>query len=333
MPTQTSSSAIYRPDLGVAVLEYYEGPTMNYIGLEIMPIFETPFQSSTYPVIPKEALLDAPDVSRAPRGKYNRGDWKYENGLYHTQEKGWEEPVDDTERALLDRRVPGMADFVATNRAMNIILRNQEKRIASKLFNASNFTAHAVTVEWNTAATAKPITDVKDGKAAFRTQCGMLPDALVISWTTFEDLKNCDQIVDRLKYTFPGIDINKMTSAQLAAVFDVPRVLIGNAVYNSAKKNKAAVVTDFWSYEYAALVKISQGDDFTQPGVGRTFLWTDDSPQNAIVEQYREEGIRSDVFRVRHNVDEAFMQSKNDSGTVVSDIAAACVYLFSNIHT
>jgi hypothetical protein len=333
MPVSATNTAVYRPDLGVAVLEYYEGATMGYIGQEIMPIFQTPFQSSTYPVIPQEALLDAPDVARSPRGAYNRGDWKYENGLYHTQEKGWEESVDDTERALLDRRVPGLADFIATNRAMNIILRNQEKRIAAKLFNTANFTAHAVTTEWNTVATATPISDVKDAKAAFRLQCGMLPDALVISWTTFEDLKNCDQIVNRLKYTFPGIDLNKMTSDQLAAVFDVPRVLIGGSVYNSAKKNKTAVIADFWSSEYAMLVKISSGDDFTQPGIGRTFLWTDDSPQNAIVEQYREEKIRSDVFRVRHNVDEAFMQSKDDAGSVVSNIAASCAYLFSNIHT
>lgn len=328
-----NNAAVYRPDLGISVMEYYEGGTMGNIGLQIMPIFETPEQSSNYPVIPKEAMLSAPDVSRAPRGNYNRGDWTYENGLFKTFEKGWEEPVDDSERKLLDRRVPGMADFIATKRAMGIIMRNQEKRIATKLFNARNFTAHGVSNEWDSASAATPIKDVKDGKAAFRTQCGMLPDALVISWTTFEDLKNCDEIVNRLKYTFPGLDLNKMTSSQLAAVFDVPQVLVGGGVYNSAKKNKSASISDFWSYEYAALVKISSGDDFTEPGVGRTFLWTEDSPENAIVEQYRDEGIRSDIFRVRHHVDEAFMRSYDDSGTVVSDIAAACVYLFSNIHT
>ena len=327
-----TNAAIYRPDLGIAVMEFVEGASMGYIGLQLMPIFETPEQSATYPVLPKEALLSVPDVSRAPRGNYNRSDWVYENGLYKTSEKGWEEPVDDSERKLLDRRVPGLADFVATNRALGIILRNQEKRIAAKIFNASNFTAHAVGTEWNVAASATPITDVKDAKAAFRLQCGMLPDALVISWTTFEDLKNCDQIVNRLKYTFPGIDLNKMTSDQLAAVFDVPRVLIGGSVYNSAKKNKTATIAEFWSYEYAALVKISQGDDFTQPGLGRTFLWTDDSAENAIVEQYRKEEIRSDVFRVRHHVDEAFIQSFDDTGAVVSNIAAACMYLMSNIH-
>jgi hypothetical protein len=36
---------------------------------------------------------------------------------------------------------------------------------------------------------------------------------------------------------------------------------------------------------------------------------------------------------VRHHVTEEFMASKDDSGTVVSNVAAACVYLFSNIDT
>jgi hypothetical protein len=124
-----------------------------------------------------------------------------------------------------------------------------------------------------------------------------------------------------------------LTDSQLAAIFDVPRVLVGGAVYDSAKKNKAASISDLWSYEYAALVKISSGPDLTQPGVGRTFLWTEDSPDNAIVEQYREEKTRSDIFRVRHSVGEEYICSYTEAGAVVSDIAAACVYLMKNIHT
>jgi hypothetical protein len=329
-----NDATIYRPDLGITVMEYVEAATMGFIGLEVMPIFKTGKQAATYPVIPKEALLKIPDTARAPRGKYNRGDWEYERGQFQTSEQGWEEPIDDTERNLIEQEgTSGIGDFVATKRAMNFVLRGQEKRIADKVFDSSTFTAHSVSDEWDDAENATPVTDVNDGVLSFRTQCGMLPSALVISYSTFVNLKNCSQIIDRIKYTFPGLDINKMTTSQLAAVFNVPRVLVGGAVYDSAGKNVAASITDIWSNEYAALVKISQGEDITEPGLGRTFLWTEDSPQNPIVEQYREDKIRSDVFRVRHNVDEALMQSKDSSGNVVSNIADACMYLFDNITT
>ena len=333
MPTATPGSSIYRPDLGTAVMEFVEGATMANIGLELMPLYPTAKQSHTYPVIPKEAMLKMPDVSRSPRGKYNRGDWEYERGYFGTKEKGWEEPVDDSEREMLDAEAPGAADYVATERAWGHIMRNQEKRIADTLFNETNFTGHAVSTEWDTNASAKPVDDVNDGIAAFRLQCGMLPDALVISYQTFLDLRNTDQIVDRLKYTFAGIDINRMTSQQLAQVLGVAQVMVGGSVFDSAGKALASSITDIWNKEYAALVKISRSRDLTQPGLGRTFLWTADSAANPIVEQYREEQTRSDIFRVRHHVDEALMQSKDDSGNVVSNIAAACVYLMKNIHT
>ena len=327
------NTAVYRPDLGMSVLEMVEGSTMGFIGLELMPLFRTAKNASTYPVIPKEALLSVPDADRAPRAKYGRDDWDYERGHFQTSEKGLEEPLDDTERDLFDQEDQGVADLITTERCYKKIMRSQEKRIADKMFNATNFTANDVTHEWDDATNATPVDDINDAIKSFRLQCGMLPDVLTIAFSTFLDLKNCDQIVDRLKYTFPGIDINKMNASQLAQVFNVPRVLVGGSVYNSAGKGLDATVTDIWSSEYAQLVKISSGPDISQPGVGRTFIWTEDSPQNPIVESYREEQTRSDIFRVRHHVDEAFIQSKNDSGTVVSNIAAACQYLLSNITT
>jgi hypothetical protein len=239
---------------------------------------------------------------------------------------------------MLERRTPGMADFVATTRATKIILKAQEKRIADTLFNAGNFTAHAIVNEWDDAPNATPITDIKTAKAAFRAQCGMLPDALVVSWSVVENLKQCAQIIDRIKYTYPGIDIANMGPAEIARCLGIPRILVGGAIYDSTGKNIASSITDVWSDEYAALVKLASragnvASDITEPCVGYTFLWSDDSPENPVVEQYREEDKRSDIFRVRHNPDERLIRSYDKSGNVVSDISAACVYLLSNVTT
>ncbi len=326
-----NGTPVYRPDLGVSVMEYLEQEGMGMIGTQIMPVFPVADKQGAYKVIPAEALLKMPDTKRSSGGAYNRSGWEYEEGLYNCAEQGHEEPIDDDERKIFERRNPGIVDSIVTRRGLGIISRAQEYRIANKLFNETNFTAHAVTNEWDDAVNATPITDVKDGVSAFRAQCGMLPNALIIAWSTFQDLKNCDQIVNRLKYTFPGIDINKMTSEQLAAIFDVPRVFVGNAVYDSANKGRSKSITDIWNSEYAALARVATTLDPTEPCVGRTFIWDEDSSDNPIVEVYREEQIRSDVYRVRHSVDERLIQSFNSSGTVVSNIAASCFFLFDNI--
>ena len=335
MSRAKSGSAIYRPDLGQAVMEFYEDPGagFGFVGLEIMPLFRTAKQSGTYPVIPKEALLKLSNVDRAPRGAYGRDDWEYERGQFQTAERGFEELLDDSERELFDQEAPGMAEFVATRRAWLKIMRAQEYRVAGKVFNSTNFSAHNVSIEWNTSATAKPIDDVKAAIAAFRLQCGMMPSGLVISMKNFLELQVCSQIIDSLKYTFPGIDVHNLNAQQMARVFGVNRLFVAGSVYDSAKKGQDASISDLWDDEYAALVRVASGADLTEPCVGRTFLWTADSPENAVVEEYRDDGRRSDVYRVRHHVSEEFMQSKNDAGTVVSNVADACVYLLGNIHT
>jgi len=334
MTLAKQGSAIYRPDLGQLVMEFVEGQQLAFIGLEVMPVFRTMKQSGSYPVIPKEALLKISNTDRAPRGGYQRGDFEYERGTFSTTEQGWEEPLDDVEAELFGQEAPGAAEMVATQRAWNKIMRAQEQRIANHIFGVTTFSTDAnVASEWNSYSTADPVGDVKDGIAAFRTACGMLPDALIINYTTFLDIPRCSAVQNLLKYTYPGIDLANMNSAILAALFGVPRVLVAGSVYDSAGKGNDASISDLWSYEYAALVKIASGQDITEPCVGRTFLWTEDSPQNPIVEQYRDETIRSEVYRVRHHVSEEKIASRNSSGTVVSDISAACIYLMANIHT
>ena len=332
MPAPTSDTAIQRPDLGVLVYEYLEtAPGMGFIGLEVMPIFTVIEQSSQFPVIPKEALLKIQDTRRAMRGGYNRSDYEFEEGYYVTRENGWEEPVDDRERNLYRNKFD--CDVVAVERATNHILRGQEQRIANKVFNESNLTAHAVANEWDDTANATPIDDVNAGKKAIRSACGMLPNALIISYSTFLNLKRCDQVVELLKYTFLGIDINRMTAQQLAAVMDVERVLVGGAVHDSANKGQEAFISDLWSNEYAMLTRVSNSRDITEPCIGRTFLWTEESADNVVTEEYREESRRSDIFRVRHDTDERLIASIDENGAEKSKIYQAVSYLFSNITT
>lgn len=332
MPYPTDSTAVQRPDLGMAVEEYMEeGPAMGFIGTEVLPIFNTAEQSTQFPVIPKEALLSIPDTKRAMGGFYNRGDWEFEEGKYATKEQGWEEPLDDRQRKLYRDKFD--AELIATNRATNIILRAQEQRIAAKVFNATNFTAHPVANEWDDQTNATPIDDVNTGKLSVRNACGMLPNTLIISYSTLVNLRRSAQIVELMKYTFPGQDINSMNPSQLAQIFDIERVLIGGAVWNSAKKGQNAAIADLWDNEYSMLTIASSSPDISMPCIGRTFLWTEDSPDNTVVEEYRSEDNRSNIYRVRHDTDERLIRSIDEDDNVVSDIAAAVSYLFSNIST
>jgi hypothetical protein len=131
----TGESPVYRPDLGILIMEYLAGAQAGYIGTTVMPPFPVADESGTFPVIPAEAILKTPDTRRTRRSAYNRSSWDYEEGTYACSEHGHEEPIDDSERKLLDRRMPGAADRVAAIRGTRIIAASQERRIADKIFN------------------------------------------------------------------------------------------------------------------------------------------------------------------------------------------------------
>jgi hypothetical protein len=318
MPRPTSATTIQRPDLAAVVSEFADD-SLRYIGLQVMPPFPVAKQSADYPVFPREAFTSVPDTKRAMRAAYKRGDWEFETDTYACVEHGWEEPVDDVERALYSRFFD--AELAASKRARGIILRTQEKRIADMLFNAGNFTAHAITHEWDDGANAVPITDVKAAKKAIHDLIGLEPNTLIIAYSTFLDLGLVTQLVDRIKYTNPAVQRGNISTELLAQAFGVKQLLVGDSMYNTAKQGQVASMAGIWDKEYAMLCHISESPDLTEiPCIGRTFVWTEDSADNFVVESYREEQTRSDVIRVRQHTDEEL-------------IAIDCAYLLSNITT
>lgn len=333
MSFPTSDTAVQRPDLGVLVEEYMEEESalMGFIGLQVMPYAPVALQSATYPVLPKEVMLNIYETKRAMRGKYPRSDFEWEEGFYATSENGWEEAVDDRERKLYASKFD--AEALAARRAVTIINRGQEKRIADMVFNSTNFSANTITHEWDDTTNAVPLDDVSTGKSSIRDACGMLPNVLIVAYSTYQNLKRSAQIIDLIKYTFPGQDINKMSLSQLAQILDVPQILVGGAVYNGAKKGKAASMTDLWSNEYAMLTRISNSPNITEPCIGRTFLWTEESGGGHVVESYRDEEIRGDVIRVRHDTSEALIASRDNALAIKSNLSTACSYLFDNVTT
>lgn len=315
MPRPSESTARRRPDLGVVAYELMlNGPTLGFIGLHAMPIFPTEVQTSYYPIIPAQALAKLPNTKRAEHGGYTRDSWEFKDGTYKTEEHGLEEPLDDRERKRLQGIYKQM-DFenLAVGRAMNKILLSQEKRIADKLFNTSNFTNAAVGTAWSDHANATPIDDVKDAKATVRKKTGLLPNALIIGWDVFEHLTRCADITNELAYTNPMSQ--KALDAQIATIataLGVERLLVGGAILDSAKKGKPFTPADLWSSSYALLARVSSGArDLEEPCIGRTFYWQEDGgadeDMEPVVEDYRDEAKRADIYRVRHDVDECFV--------------------------
>lgn len=295
---------IFRPDLGTIAYEYaLEGAQNGFIGAQVLPLFQTTEKTAQYPVIPASSILDAPETQRAPRSAYARGDYDIDYASFDCQENGYEEPLDDAEagvyRSFFD------AEAVAVKRAMGVILRSYERRVAKKVMDTTKFENKAVSAKWNDYANADPLADVNAAKDHFRFAVGLKPNALVLDEDVLRHVSMCASVMERVKYTSPNAIRGELTIEQLKAYFGVANIIVGNAVRNAAGRKQQNKIETIWPTDKVFLACLSSGgQDLREPSVGRTFLWTGDSPDMLTVEQYREEQTRSTIYRCRQNTDE-----------------------------
>jgi len=299
----SGSRAVPRLDLGEATLEFTQQQN-EFIGTQVLPIFQTKKKSSIFPAITRESITREADTKRAPRGNYNRDGFSAKDKQYNCEEFGLEGVLDDGERTLYS------TDFDAELTTVQIVTRRvlqaQERRVAGLMFNTAVFTGAQLYTDnsatpWTNAST-DVIAQVRAIREKVRANSGIDPSTLIFSKANLDRLLNNSVIKDCIKY------VARLTEAEilnaLADVLGVKNILIGRGIYNTAKEGKTFVNGDIWNTSYAMVAVIGDPNRLSDPSVGRTFLWASDSPENATVEQYRDDASRSDIFRVRQHVDE-----------------------------
>jgi len=317
MPAPSSPSTFQRPDLGQAYEEFdLMAHVQGLVGLTVMPMTSVALQSASFSKVLIEALLnDGRDVKRAPGAGYQRQAWQFTQDSYATEERGVEEILDDRERAAYG--YTGIRfEQLASDRAVSAVLRDLEIEIQGIVQDSGTYTSAGVTVEWNTLATATPVNDVLTARETFKAQLGIYPNTIVMSEKVMTNAVQTAEVQDYVKYGgAPGLDPTQMGSAAMSQVWRIPNVVVSQSVRNSANPGATASIADIWDDEFVSLLHVPQGDDLRAMGFGRTFAFED-----LVIEQYRDERVRSDVIRARLDVD-------------VKVIHSEAIYILSNITT
>ena len=318
------SQAISRVELSSGYEEFdLAASRQGFIGPRVAKPRPVARQSGEFGYVPVEQLLQNRTTRRAPGTGYNRGSFEFETLSFATEEHGVEEKLDDREikqySDLLD------AETIHAQRAIDAIARAYEIEVADAIFNATTFASYTddVTEEWDDADSATPMTDVETARRAIESATGLRPNALIINRKVFHNLKQTDEIVDRLKYA--GFDDMKTIGANaLAQLFDLDFVLVAGGYKNTADEGQDASIEPIWSDEYAMVCKVATTRDPSEACVARTFVWAEEAGMDngeeicVVIEEYRTEDTRSSILRARSDWD-------------IQVIHAAAGYLLSNI--
>ncbi len=126
--------------------------------------------------------------------------------------------------------------------------------------------------QWDDDANSDPFTDIAVGQTTILQNTGFMPNTLVLGWPVYQALRKHPLIIDRIKYTNPAF-AGTVTEALLAQCFDVDRVVVSKATYNTAGE-ALAMSGSLIAGKVALLCYAAPQPGIMVPTAGYTFAWS-----------------------------------------------------------
>lgn len=234
------------------------------------------------------------NTARAPGANTKRVQFGYSGDPYSLEQRALEGqvPFEHMQDASV---VPGIdMARVAVMKTQNIIQLANEAAAAAiattaASYQAANKTTLAGTSQWSDySGTSDPSKDIQTAIEAVRAAVGKRPNTVVLGPKVWAALKQHPKIIDRIKYT--GRD--SVTTDMLATLWDVKRVVVGDAIYEDA----TGAILDVWGkYVVVAYTELGSLQDAGLPSYGYTYRLRN----YPIVEQpYMDRGAKSWIYPV-----------------------------------
>lgn len=176
------------------------------------------------------------------------------------------------------------------------------------------------TRRWDDAA-SNPVTTMKTAKRTVAENTGYEPNTLVLSRSAYDALIEHPDIIDRVNRG-QTTGAAQVTRQNLAALFEVERVLVMNAIENVAKEGQAAQHR-FIGSNNALLCYATKAPGLMTPTAGYTFSWTGLMGSGAMggrIRSFRMEHLGSDRVEIDMSFDQKIIGA--DLGFYFDDIVS-----------
>lgn len=236
-----------------------------YVGQLLMPVVPVKKKSDIYYKYDSKAdRFRIPQTLRAPKTESKTVDWKVTTDGYVCDEYALNDLIDDIERDNADAPLNLEVDTVEF--LTDIIELAQEKRYVDLLTGASMTHGATITVKWEDYTNSAPIVDIETGKQDIHSRIFRSPNTLLLGKQVYDVLRNHPDILERIKYVQKGV----VTAELMASVFEVDRVIVGEAGYNTKKEGQTAIYGYLWG-KYAILAYVEPRPGIKKFSLGYTF--------------------------------------------------------------
>lgn len=218
----------------------------DYIADRVFPILDGADPKAKITIYRKGAWFRDEAGVRAAGTRAKRGGYPLTSVSIATKEYAFAKEVTDEDRRFASAKGAPVVqpEQDAIEFATDKVDLKKEIRTATLIKDTTWVDANAAGEDadgkWSPAGSTNTfLADITTGRKAIQGATGLDPNTLVIDYATFLALKEVDAIRDKIKYTKGGV----FGAELLAALLELDEVLVGKAIYSSAKETKAG--TDF----------------------------------------------------------------------------------------
>jgi len=273
------------------------------IATQKLPAIPVAQEAGQYFKYGKEAFRidDAERANGAPAKEVTS--YSTTTGTYTTKTYAYKDIVTDRDRANAD--APVNPEMDTTKGLTGKIKTLREKKVADALFNVTTFASYTAALaaadKWSNYTESDPLDKIDEAKENVRKQIGIKANTMIIGIEVFNKLKRHPQLLDIYKHTQRGI----LTPELIAEAAQLKRVIVGEAIYDSAAEGATFTGTNIWG-NYALICFINDPKTVKSlkvPNLGFIPYWKIYGKEIAKVKKYRVEDREGDWVEVEQAFD------------------------------
>lgn len=236
----------------------------------LLPVVTVPDQSGKVWKFGKDAFRLESDI-RAPGTKSSRvQSFSASTDTYFCNNHALTDVVPEEDLRSADVAIA--AESSATEGLVDMIKLRREKSLADYLFNATTFSSYTSALSgadrWGEYTSSDPVANAESAIEAVRQKSGAKANLAVMGSAVYIKLRRHPQLLDMFKYTAGGV----LSESQVAEALGVGRILVGSAIYESAKEGAASSMADVWG-KYCLFAYVAPQAGIRKPSLGYSYRW------------------------------------------------------------
>jgi hypothetical protein len=222
-----------------------------WISDQASPVKMVKKESDTYySYLLKDVITPRVNVLRANGAPANQSTWDFTTGTYQCHEYALKDVATDRDKRNAD--LPINVEFDTTKYVTDQLMLAREQRVAAALFNATTYTSYtdalSSTTYWSnhSASTSVPFTNVETARDSILKNSLTDMNTIIMGYEVFKSLRNHPDLIARIVSGGSRKDPALFDASDIAKAFDVEKVLVGRAIYNSANEGQTATPAYVW---------------------------------------------------------------------------------------